>query len=387
MNDNELRSQSLNLLRFPLAVVVLVVHVFSTNDLLLQGETFTVDSHPLFLWVNNFIDGFLRDQSVPVYFFISGFVFFLGIKLTKETFVRKLKNRTKTLLIPYIIWNLAAVLMIGVRFVPWFRDYFSYLDLKFNFSLPALLSCFWKYHGELCQAPVGTEAYAGELASVAPINAPLWFLRDLMIVVLCTPLLYWLLKRAGYYLVILLGILWFGSVSFDFKHSDMLLTAFFFFSWGACLSIGKKDMLRIFGRYFIVSMILYPLLAVLYVVSVYHFPEMSSIIKRLNVMVGLIFAYNLAIWLLRCRVCKVNAFLASSAFFIYVSHTLICHKILKLFVIKLNPESDLALLSVYALTVLLTLALLLSTFYLLKRYAPGFLKILTGRKEPPVATV
>lgn len=86
-------------------------------------------------------------------------------------------------------------------------------------------------------------------------------------------------------------------------------------------------------------------------------------------------------WVVEISPLQSERFSCFIRFFIYVSHALICYKMLKLFVVKLNPTPDLALLGVYALTVLLTLALLLSTFYLLKRYAPGFLKILTGRKR------
>ena len=118
MGRNDLRSQSLDLLRFPLAVVVLTIHIFSSGGLTVQGSTVTFDELPFFLELNHFIDGFLRGQSVPIYFFISGYVFFLGVKLTKEKYAQKLRNRVKTLLIPYLIWNTIAVLYSLTRIVP-----------------------------------------------------------------------------------------------------------------------------------------------------------------------------------------------------------------------------------------------------------------------------
>lgn len=87
--DDKLRSQSLDLLRFPLAVVILLIHVFSTEGIVFQGNTLSFDSYPFFLFINRFIDGFLRGQSVPIYYFISGFVFFLGGKLTKDIYINK----------------------------------------------------------------------------------------------------------------------------------------------------------------------------------------------------------------------------------------------------------------------------------------------------------
>ncbi len=78
MRKNDLRSQSLDLLRFPLAVVVLTIHTFSTDGFTIQGNSVSLDDFPILLETNYFINAFLRGQSVPIYFFISGFVFFLG---------------------------------------------------------------------------------------------------------------------------------------------------------------------------------------------------------------------------------------------------------------------------------------------------------------------
>lgn len=110
MRTNDLRSQSLDLLRFPLAVVILIIHTFNANGFTIQGVPVSLENMPILLEINLFIDGFLRGQSVPIYFFISGFVFFLGVGFTKEKYLQKLKNRVKTLLIPYLIWNIIAIL-------------------------------------------------------------------------------------------------------------------------------------------------------------------------------------------------------------------------------------------------------------------------------------
>lgn len=381
MIRDDLRSQSLDLLRFPLAVVVLVIHTFHTGGLILQGHEFSVDTYPFFIELNHFIDGFLGGQSVPIYFFISGFVFFLGIELTKEKYIQKLKNRVKTLLIPYIIWNSLEILLLILRLLPCFRGYLSYQEVKLNITISGLLSCFWMYNRELSPTPAGTEVYMNALNSVFPINIPLWFVRDLMVVVLFTPLLYWLLKRTRYYLVLLLGMSWFflPYLNLELRHSS-LLAAFFFFSWGAYMSINKKDMLTEFGHFFKSSVFLYPSLALLYVAFVHYLPDVCTAIKRLNVFVGLFFAYNMAAWLLRKNICKVNSFLASASFFIYVSHILICGRLLKVMFLLIKPDGNFSIFMVYLLSLLVTVVFLLLVFYLLRRYTPSFLKVIAGRK-------
>lgn len=90
--SNDLRSQALDLLRFPLAVVIVIIHVFTPEGIKIQGEVLSLDAYPVFMEVKNIINGFLSGQSVPIYYFISGFVFFFGVEMTLETYIRKLKK-------------------------------------------------------------------------------------------------------------------------------------------------------------------------------------------------------------------------------------------------------------------------------------------------------
>lgn len=73
-----LRQEALDLLRFPLAVIVVIAHTFSLDDVVASGITYKVSEYPLFGDVSIFIDAFLRGISVPIYFFISGYVFFVS---------------------------------------------------------------------------------------------------------------------------------------------------------------------------------------------------------------------------------------------------------------------------------------------------------------------
>lgn len=247
-----------------------------------------------------------------------------------------------------------------------------------DFILPAILANFWDYSKGIFIQPESSESVVGN--RIYPIDIPLWFVRDLMIVVLCTPVLYWVLKRTRYYFVLILGILWFVLDYWDFGHINQLITAFFFFSWGAYMSVNQKNMLQEFGRFFKTSVFLYPLLALMFVLSVHYCPDASATIKKLNVFVGLFFAYNVAAWLLKHHICKVSPFLASSSFFIYVSHILICGDFVKLFFLILQPESDWEMLLAYVFAVIVTVTSLLFVFYLLRRYTPSLLKVIAGRK-------
>lgn len=369
MNEREkLRSESLNLLRFPLAVVVLTNHVFGH-----KGEKIPFDA--VFEEINHFVDAFLRGQSVPIYFFISGYVFFLGITLTKDVYQRKLRNRINTLLIPYLIWNVLDIVgqIIYQTFV--FERFSAGVPKEINFTFLGLLNCFWDANNGLLIPAETLKSNA-----IYPQDGPLWFLRDLMIVAVSTPIIYWLLKHIRHYLICLLGLTWFILGYWDLGHSNQLLTAFFFFSWGAYMSVNKKDMLIEFGKFSRLSAFLYIALGFACVAAGHWLPDAASTIKRLNIIVGLFFAYNLASWLLQQKICRPNAFLASASFFIYISHALVIQLLLKLSLVVIQPTSTIGLLVTFTVNLLACIGLQLSAFWLLRRYTPGLLKLLTGRK-------
>lgn len=378
-NNSDLRTQSLDMLRFPLAVVVLIVHTIQT-DLILPGNRIETNDMPLLLAMKDFVTAFLIDQSVPVYFFISGFVFFLGGQLSKHIYIRKMKNRFKSLFIPYIIWNLFAILFKLAMFIPCLSFIFKGAYLKqLDFGISAILNEFWNSSNGMVIEPETNIPNPVLTNEIFPADPTLWFVRDLMIVAITTPIIYWLLNRTRHYLVFALGILWFYS-DLLWGHANQLITAYFFFSFGAYMSINGKDMFQEFGRYFKLSIIAYIFLGTSYIVALHYYPEACEIIKKLNVFAGLLLAYNVAAWLLRKKICKVSPFLASSSFFIYVSHCLICINIPKLFYLLFHPTSDIGITSIYILSVIFTLSLLLSVYYLMRRFTPKLLKIITGRK-------
>lgn len=366
------RSETLDLLRFPLALVVLFVHTFSAH-LLPAGVSGAGTEGFL-----DFVEAFLRGQSVPIYYFISGYVFFVGADFSKQVYLKKLRNRVHSLLVPYLIWNGVAVLLVFLKTQPLLRSYTAAsVGDGVNFSLHGLLSCFWVYQGEL-SPPTAAETMVAD--STAPINIPLWFLRNLMVVALTTPLLYWIIRRAGAVFVWLLGALLFLAPYVGDLDRYSMVTAYFFFSWGAYMSIRKKDMLAEFSRFFVLSAVLYVLFSLTYMFVVDSHTQVAFVCGLLRTIAGLLLAYNLAAWLLRKGYCRVHPFLAKSSFFIYVSHALLCGGLVKvLFVVF--PWLGGCPLVAFALGFAGTVLFLLAAYKLMDRYCPKVLNVIAGRKR------
>lgn len=373
MTRNNLRSQSLDLLRFPLAVVVITIHAMYP-DAYLETE----DS----LFLNGFVRlyaGMFWDQSVPVYFFISGYVFFLNITLVKDVYIRKMRNRFKSLFIPYLIWNAATILKILLLALPCFAFLFNHQTTfaDMDLSLRAIFMSFWN----ACEGIIpGKLSDTGE---IYPQDGPMWFVRDLIIIVLCTPLVNKMLNGGGRkskaYLI-LLGTAWFTCGLFPLGHLNQLLTGFFFFSLGANMSILRKDMMLVFGRYSKPALLAYITFSIAYAYFIQDNADVANALKKLNQCAGLIVAYNISSLLITRNICRVNTFLASSSFFVYVSNWLVLYEIRLITIRCIKPQAAAEYLLCYLLTIIITVSTLLAVFYLLRNYCPKLLKVVAGRK-------
>lgn len=146
----------------------------------------------------------------PLFFIISGYLFFLGVERCKECYP-KMKKRAKTLLVPYLIWN--------VIFVLWY-------------VVLALLPGVSQFVNSDILGGLSQGGFWGGLKTlfVNPISFPLWFLRDLMIYVLLSPLIYWGLKHLRWALPVVLFVM--ATVGLFVLPSEIKLWGTFFFVLG-----------------------------------------------------------------------------------------------------------------------------------------------------------
>lgn len=364
--------------RFVLSLLIVLIHTFALSSI----STFTEAGYPLIRWVNRVLDAFLAQTIVPVYFFISGYLFFLVNEWNKKVYFNKIKKRVHTLLIPYLLWNGLGIIFVVIKQLPCFDTFISVSGTCIDFSFQNILSCFYMYNGKLSAPPAETTNYAQLVQTqYYPINTALWYVRDLMAVVACTPVLHFLLKKIKAYLIIVLGILYllFGLYHIDW-HIYQLTSAFLFFSCGAFMSLRRMNLVDVFGKYFKISCILYPLCSFCFLFLQRYHGNLAVLIATINMFVFIAFVFNVISRIL-CSAPQGLTLknIGASGVFIYMAHCLVLPRILKVVLYVVTPETDMGMAICYICTVLFTIILLISTYRLLRKHMASVLNILIGR--------
>ena len=173
-------------------------------------------------------------SATSMFFLIFGYLFFNNISLDNEenrdVILNNLKKRFKSLVIPYFLWNGLAVVIVSILAL------YSHSSINYH-GIKDVLCQFW------CTRSWNTDAIniLGQVTPMyAPIDIPLWYLRDLICVTLLSPVVLILIKYLGKWLFVILVPL------FVFNVWTMIpgftIQAFLFWSFGAFLVLNKKDL-------------------------------------------------------------------------------------------------------------------------------------------------
>lgn len=100
-------SLCIDIVRLYFTLLVVLFHTFQIQ--ICAEDGFYVE------WIKKIIDALLSDLLVPVFFFISGHLFFSNFRWRKEFFIGKIKRRGRSLLLPYLIWNTLGIFMVLVK--------------------------------------------------------------------------------------------------------------------------------------------------------------------------------------------------------------------------------------------------------------------------------
>lgn len=276
-------------LRLPLIVLITFAHSYSGVR---GGYTLWGDGWDTYEVLKIVVSQTLCKVAMPTFFVMSGYLFFANVtEWNAKTYLGKLRRRVKTLLIPYIVWNL--LMAIKLR----------------TFSL----NMFWAYWTE---AGKQIDWLGHEQLMTAPANMPLWFLRDLMVVALLSPIIYIGIRKMGGWLLVILTPLYLSGLCAFIP--GLSAYAVYFFTLGAFLGIRKMDIVETCMRY---EKLCYLFTAVLGLAMIFAFrtPVFSSLMLCFR-LAGVAAIFCLANRLLLRSPKRIPQMACDASYFVYLAH-------------------------------------------------------------------
>ena len=171
-------SRKLRLLSFGSIVAVVLIHAYNYTDTFLQPSTRIAEGMYLPAMIEFFFSNALAHFANPLFFAISGYLLFAGLEaFAFADYVNTLKKRVISLVVPYMFWVFLWTL-IGLLI----------LNLIGGDAFPILQEKFAAWDSD----PFGC-------VYNLPLAFQFWFIKDLMKLMLLSPLFFLLASRLGYY--------------------------------------------------------------------------------------------------------------------------------------------------------------------------------------------
>lgn len=340
--------------------MILVAFHHSSNFSLRPGSGTAGFDNPYNLFVQHFFGQGITRITVPVFFLISGYLFFQRITGAFNEFIPKYRKRAKTLLVPYLLWSFWGLFFFfALQQIPQARSFFNNKLIE-NFSFSEIVYTVF----------------------LDPIPYQLWFVRNLIILAAFSPLIYYMLKYLRVAPLLLLAIIYLEV--FHFSFVILKRDAVLFFCIGAYLAIHKKNLLvkkRDDSWYWMFPAI-WLILVTVKTALTYKDPEGTYplfLLHKCTVIMGIISywcAYDLFMKN-KTSPSKILLHLASFSFFIYAFHEPVLTMIKK-GIFYVTGTSEVMLLLNYFLVPVITVSLGFLSGRFFKKNTPSFYSLITG---------
>lgn len=296
----------------------------------------------------------LSSVAVPLFYFISGLLFFRSVSSVQHC-LYGIKKRVRTLFVPYIIWNCVFVgWYVFLHYVPGVSQYVN-SDILGHLSWEKPLSSL-------------------KFLFIEPAGFHLWFLRDLIVYVFVTPLLFYVLQHFPWvsFMVILAA---FGGIP---------RCGITFFVVGGIVSLhyGLDGFSKVISKpVLLVSSILYVSNAVLATLPGCHRWVLNPYFQQVVNLAGIVMVWGiydiifdrLTSSVLKHRVLEVSKF----TFFVYLFHEPVFN-ILKKLSLKVLGVSNVSLILLYFINPIIMAAISVCVALVLKRMMPKVYSVFVG---------
>lgn len=345
-------SVKLKVLSFFLIVLVVCIHAVNV-DLI---QKYNVSDLDFTFYIQEFIREGVSRVAVPLFFLISAFLFFRNLQGKTSEFIEKFRKRFITLVVPYLLWSAIVILAYFlIQTIPQSRPFFA-RTLISEYSFQKLIFTLF----------------------IDPIPYQLWFIRDLIVLILISPLIFILIRYIKFYMVLVCALLWVLEVNLVIL-SPMSLC---FFIAGAYIALVHP--LIINARNQSIGLPLTVIWFILLVFKTMYFNSMMDfqgalIFSKICILFGLITVWFLYDYIVKDRDITQKKYysLFAYSFFLFAFHEPFS-TIVKKTLLRLMGDSPLHVLVSYFATILIVILVSLLAGYSVKRLVPGVYRVLTG---------
>jgi len=354
-SGKELLSKTITFMRFPLIVLVVAIHVFNIYP---AGDYPGSVAGDTYLFLRN---GIAR-CAVPLFFAISGYLFFLKVPreggFTGMAYRSRVKKRVVTLLIPYLLWNLPIL----------------FFCLKNHLG-----NGFWEHLG--CGFGLLPLEGTNSFEPSVPYDSPLWYVRDLFVMALLSPIVFLMVRNRYAGAVILSGLAVAFCCQWIPQYMCLSATSVLFFSFGAYVAVQ-----RLYNHIPVVTKpscsplwLLYPLWVVLILLDIHGSGDgyYSTPWHGIQIIVGCV-TVTITCYLLSSRKgLMIPAGLGGSVFFIFCFHYYLCRYVVIPLVRQFQPEGIMFVVA-YLVAVVAVIAVCHYANVVGKRFCPRVVGWLCG---------
>ena len=341
-------SDAISWLRFPLIFLIIMLHCYSVQRMEGNHELFFKILYPFSLW--------LGETGVPCFFFISGYLFFLS----KKTYLQKLNNRVRTLLVPYLLWN---SIMVITYLLAWFMGYPQDINGNSltNYDFIDYLRLFW-------------DRGSYDNGNFVPILCPLWYIRNLLIMSLLSPLIYYILKYLREFFGVVVTVWWLMT-----NHNAFIPQTILFYCLGAYFSVFSINPLKVALNKKSLFIALFLVFAIWDIIShvVYGTP-VNLQLHRLSLL------FNIPAFFLLADFCMSHNFqcksLSNSTFIVFCVHYPLVLLLRKLCIVYFSELNDVFQILLYFFCVFIATTGSLGICLFLDEFCPKIKKVLSGNR-------
>ena len=352
--DDKLLSRVIDSLRFPMAVLVVLCHCKTLFGI--GGG-----AAPTGQGVQVFLAEVLPHIAVPTFVFFSGYLFFYKTAFSLKVYGEKLRRRAKSLLLPYVIWcTVGFVLAVLQGQCAWsIRNFvFGFWDTTAWMELPS------------------------HIHAAFPADMPLWFVRDLMVMTLLTPVIHWCIKHLGAVLPALAGIWWFSHWMSNIPGLGSQIV--FFYCFGAWFSIKEWNFVEKTRNVRLPLWIVTTgLMAADFIVLNRRFQASGTLqycwpLFNAYILAGVFATIQLAAALLEGNGVKASRFWITGSFFLYAVQYLYSPALGAAMGAIRYPSTPCGHLLFYLLLCTLTVGMAVGLYAVMRRWLPKTASILVG---------